>query len=119
MKDIYWLTPAGEEMTDEDWNAGFVRCLGLGYVGTEIDERDHRGERIEGESFLILLNAHHEPIPFHVGGRARALAWEVVFDTAVTTGRRRMLSNLAEYPLAERSLVLLRLRHPEEVLPEA
>jgi glycogen operon protein len=119
MKDIYWLTPQGQEMTDEDWNAGYVRCLGLGYVGTEIDERDHRGERIEGESFLILLNAHHEPIPFHVGGRAAARAWELIFDTSVTTARRRMLTNLAEYPLAERSLVLMRLRHPEEVLPEA
>jgi hypothetical protein len=43
----------------------------------------------------------------------------VVFDTSTTTTRRRMLANLAEYPLAERSLVLLRLRHPEEVLPEA
>jgi glycogen operon protein len=118
-KDVYWLTPAGEEMTDEDWNAGFVRCLGLGYVGSEIDETDHRGDRIEGESFLILLNAHHEPIPFHVGGRARARAWEVVFDTAAGAARRRTYTNLAEYPLAERSFVLLRLRHPEEILPEA
>jgi isoamylase len=119
MKDIYWLTPKGEEMTDEDWNAGYVRCLGLGYLGSEIEETDQRGERIEGESFLLLLNAHHEPIPFHVGGRAAARAWEVVFDTSTTAARRRMLTNLAEYPLAERSLVLLRLRHPEEVLPEA
>jgi isoamylase len=119
MKDIYWLTPAGEEMTEEDWRAGFVRCLGLGYVGTQIEETDERGDRIEGESFLLLLNAHHESIPFHVGGRAAARAWEVVFDTASATTRRRLLPNLAEYPLADRSFVLLRLLKPEEVLPEA
>jgi glycogen operon protein len=119
MKDIYWLTPTGEEMTEEDWNAGFIRCLGLGYVGTQIEETDERGERIEGESFLILLNAYHEAVPFRVGGRAAARAWEVVFDTATTSARHRVLSHLAEYPLAARSFVLLRLRHPEEVLPEA
>lgn len=119
LKDIYWLTPKGTEMTEEDWGAGYVRCLGLGYVGTQIEETDRRGERIEGESFLLLLNAHHEQIPFHVGGRAAARAWEVVFDTSTTAARRRVLANLAEYPLTERSLVLLRLRHPEEVLPEA
>ena len=26
IKDISWLSPAGEEMTDEDWNTGFASC---------------------------------------------------------------------------------------------
>jgi glycogen operon protein len=119
LKDIYWLTPQGNEMAEEEWNAGFVRCLGLGYVGTQIEETDTRGEKIEGGSFLLLLNAHHETIPFHLGGRAAAKAWELVFDTSANPRRGRTLQNLAEYPLAERSLVLLRLKNPEEVLPEA
>jgi len=29
IKDISWLAPTGEEMNDEAWNDGFVRCLGV------------------------------------------------------------------------------------------
>ncbi len=27
-KDIVWLRPDGQEMTDEEWGLGWVRCLG-------------------------------------------------------------------------------------------
>ncbi|MCA9094201.1 MAG: glycogen debranching protein GlgX, partial [Planctomycetaceae bacterium] len=38
IKDILWLTPAGNEMTDTDWNIGFVRCLGVRLDGEMPDE---------------------------------------------------------------------------------
>lgn len=43
VKDIYWLDPSGREMTDEAWNAPFVRSLGVLMVGDAIDEVDERG----------------------------------------------------------------------------
>ena len=58
IKDISFFSPSGQEMSDEDWNAGFVKCLGVRLAGDLIDDVDERGEPIVGETLLILLNAH-------------------------------------------------------------
>ena len=60
-------------MSDEDWNAGFVQCLGMRLAGDLIGEENERGEPIVGETLLLLLNGHWEPIPFTLPPtRARA-----------------------------------------------
>ena len=51
-------------MTDEDWNRGYVKCLGMRLAGDLIGDVDERGEPIVDDTALILVNAHHEPIPF-------------------------------------------------------
>src|SRR5205807_138596 len=38
IKDISWFGPNGEEMSDEDWGAGFVRCLGMRLAGDQIGD---------------------------------------------------------------------------------
>src|SRR6202021_764018 len=55
--DIVWFTPAGEEMTDDDWAVGFAKSLTVFLNGAAITEPDPRGERIKDESFLLLFNA--------------------------------------------------------------
>ena len=62
--DIAWLDPSGREMTDETWNSPDVRCLGVRLNGDAIDEVDERGERIVGDTLLILLNAGEDAVPF-------------------------------------------------------
>ena len=57
VKDIAWLDPSGREMTDEAWNSPDVRCLGVRLNGDAIDEVDERGERIVGDTLLLLFNA--------------------------------------------------------------
>jgi len=107
-KDLYWLTPAGTEMSDQDWNAGYARCLGMGLLGSQIDETDERGEPIVGDSFLILLNASDGPISFCLSARALEKNWELVFDTSNAKMAPQILGRLAEYPLQARSVVVLR-----------
>ena len=65
-KDIVWLRPDGQEMTDEEWGLGWVRCLGLMLNGETIGEVDEGGEPVKDDTFLIMLNCHHEPIQFFV-----------------------------------------------------
>lgn len=110
VKDIYWLTPDGHEMTDEDWNKNYVRCLGAVLLGTQIDELDEKGEPITGDTFVLLINAHHEAIPFHLGGRAEGMKWRLVFDTSHDKRQVRALEDVARYDLQGRSFVLLRTR---------
>src|SRR5678816_192013 len=62
--DIAWLDPSGREMTDETWNSPDVRCLGVRLNGDAIDEMDERGDRIVGETLVIMLNAGEDTVPF-------------------------------------------------------
>jgi isoamylase len=109
VKDIYWLTPNGTEMSEHDWNAGYIRCLGMGLVGDQIDETDDRGERVVSDSFLILLNAHYETISFRIGGRARDDNMELVFDTSKAQAEPCILAPSVPYPLAGRAIAVFRL----------
>ncbi len=66
VKDVVWLEPSGQEMPDTSWDAGFVRCLGVRLDGNLLDEIDERGERITGDTLLLLFNAHHDSISFTI-----------------------------------------------------
>jgi glycogen operon protein len=85
IKDVMWFNPGGEEMSDEEWNSPFVRCLGMLLSGDTEDIVDPRGERVRDETFLLLVNAHHEPIPFVLAGEEH-LGWELILDTTDEDG---------------------------------
>jgi glycogen operon protein len=113
VKDIAWFRPDGKEMTDEDWSQGYVRCLGVRLAGDAIAEMDAAGDPIKDDTFLMLLNAHHEPITFTLPAHKRGVRWEVVFDTRdglPAEARSQHLKGGAAYDLEHRSMALLRLR---------
>jgi glycogen operon protein len=112
VKDLTWFRPDGKEMTDEDWEDWRAHCVGLRLAGDAIEEVDSRGNRTVGDTLLILLNAHHEILPFVLPAHRARVRWEVVVDTREATGkprRRRLLRGGQTYELEARSLVLLRL----------
>jgi isoamylase len=82
LRDIFWLTPAGTEMTIDDWRSGFARSLGVFLNGHAITEPGLRGEAITDCDFLLLFNGHSEPVAFTLPGSELAGAWQVVVDTA-------------------------------------
>jgi isoamylase len=79
--DIGWFTPAGAEMSDGDWQAGFAKSLGVFLNGGAISTPDERGERIADDSFYIMFNAHHEALDFKLPPKAWGTAWTQVLDT--------------------------------------
>jgi isoamylase len=113
IKDLYWLRPDGAEMTDTDWHTGEARCLAMVLPGDQIGETGEQGERITGESFAILFNAHHEPVSFRLGTRRRDLTWTTVIDTADPNASACTFPHLGIYPLHGRSLVVLRAGFPD------
>ena len=80
--DIAWIDPSGREMTDETWNSPDVRCLGVRLNGDAIDEIDERGQRIVGETLVIMLNAGEETVPFSLPETGPTERWETLIDTA-------------------------------------
>jgi glycogen operon protein len=109
IKDVTWFDPTEKEMNDQGWNAGFVRCLGVLWAGDEIFDVDETGKRIEGDTLLILLNAHHEPIPFQIPVHDHGARWELILDTALVSTENRTFAGDEKYDLRERSLAVLRL----------
>jgi glycogen operon protein len=112
VKDLSWFRPDGKEMTEEGWHDPLTRCLGLRLAGDAIPDVDTHGNRITDDTFLILLNSHHESIPFLLPAHRPRVRWEVILDTRTPDGRRRhrLMRGGEAYDLAERSLALLRLR---------
>lgn len=81
LHDITWLRPDGGEMTPEEWNAGWVRCIGLQLNGRTLDDLNAIGEPILDQTYLILFNPHHESIRF-VMPRNGGVAWQLLLDSA-------------------------------------
>jgi glycogen operon protein len=117
IKDVSWFGPSGEEMTDADWDAGFVRCLGMRLAGDQIGDVDEKGEPIVGDTLLLLLNAHHEAIPFALPATRPEHHWETLFDTAGTPKGPAFREGGEKYPLRGRTMALLRARVREEAGP--
>ncbi|MGE3805757.1 MAG: glycogen debranching protein GlgX [Gemmataceae bacterium] len=112
IKDIVWLENSGKEMTDEAWNAGFMRCFGVILAGDVIDELDEHGERIHGDTLMILFNSHHEPLPFRLPSLDGQRKWERILDTADPKLEQRI--SKIRHNLAPRSMAIFRAHHPEQ-----
>ena len=80
-----WLDTDGTEMADEDWNSGYVRCLAMMLSGDTMDVRDRQGEPMRDDTFLVLFNAHHEPVTFTLPGK-KDVSWEACIDTRHEAG---------------------------------
>jgi len=85
IRDVMWFNPGGNEMSDEEWTSPFVRCIGVLLSGDTIDVLSFEGEPIRDETFLLLINAHHEPINFVLPGEEH-LEWRLILDTAEDHG---------------------------------
>jgi isoamylase len=113
VQDIVWLTPAGQQMTEGDWQTGYARSLAVFLNGEAITEPGPRGESVRDQSFLLLFNANREPVTFTVPGQRFGAAWDVLVDTAAAAAR-----TAADQPvtvpsgqrlvLAGRSVIVLR-----------
>jgi glycogen operon protein len=112
IKDIGWLTPGGQEMSDTDWTTDFVKCLGVRLAGDLIGHVDERGEPVTGDTLLLLLNAHHEEVLFTLPAVDPEHRWEPLLDTANGKVGQSLVVEGAPYPLQARSFAVLRRSGP-------
>ena len=80
--DIAWFTPAGEEMSEQDWESGFGTCIVVFLNGEGITDLDRRGERVRDDSFLLCFNTHDADIEVTMPEPGYGGRWGVVLDTA-------------------------------------
>ena len=117
VQDITWIRPDGGEMTEDQWNAGWIRCVGVQLSGETLDDVNSAGEPVRDDTFLILFNAHHEPVSFCLPDLRDEQDWELCFDTrSATTVAGTHSAARTEYKLAERSIAVFK---QSEIEPDA
>ncbi len=107
LPDVVWLRPDSGEMQDEDWERGDAHALGVFLNGREIPTHDREGRPIRGSSFLVLFNAHWEPITFTIP-RDLAKRWAVEIDTGRGDEAEGEYAAGESVEVLDRSLVVLR-----------
>ncbi|MEO8045268.1 MAG: hypothetical protein ABI674_10220, partial [Spartobacteria bacterium] len=86
-------------------------CLGMLLSGDTIDVQTFEGEPIRDDTFLLLINAHHEPLQFVLPGQ-KEVEWELILDTASAEGFARDGKKFVagdEAEIKERATMLLKL----------
>ena len=84
-RDVMWFNPGGNQMSEEEWASPFVRCIGMLLSGDASDVLNFEGEPVHDDTFLLLINAHYEPIPFVLPGQEN-LEWQSILDTTDPNG---------------------------------
>ncbi len=86
LPDIAWFAPDGSEMSEEDWETGFAKSVGVYLNGQGIPDLDVRGQRVTDDSFMLCFNAHHEPIGFVLPPAEFGASWLRVIYTSTDSG---------------------------------
>jgi isoamylase len=86
LKDITWVAPDGREQTPADWNNAYALCLGYVLGGAAGEYYTPGGQRDIDQSFLVIMNAYHEDIEFHLPKLRVSHRWECLIDTSTETG---------------------------------
>jgi isoamylase len=86
--DIIWFRPDGEQMSEQDWQSGYAKSLAVFMNGDALRELDEDGNQVRDDSFLLLFNAHHEPLPFRMPAAEFGDRWRVLVDTNSELGER-------------------------------
>ncbi len=75
LADIAWFTPAGREMTEQDWREWFAKSFIVFLNGDALRSRDERGRTVHDDSFILLFNSHVDPVTFRLPESAWGDRW--------------------------------------------
>jgi glycogen operon protein len=116
LRDIAWLSPDGQHMSDAQWQEELARALMVFLNGDAIAEPDLRGEEIVDDSFLVLFNAQPGPTQFTLPDADYGESWTVVVDTDHQLEIDAQVPHGATITLAGRSTAVL-VRPPAPPAP--
>ncbi|GAA0601620.1 glycogen debranching protein GlgX [Kutzneria viridogrisea] len=107
LRDIAWFAPSGSEMTAEDWELDFGRCVLVFLNGQAMGEMDARGQWVTDDSFLLCFNAHYEDVEAKIPNGGYGGEWAVVVDTATGEAAEEPVAGGSAITIPARSLIVL------------
>jgi isoamylase len=105
VKDLTWLSPTGEEITEEQWKDAHAKSFGMLLDGraqpTGIKQRG------SDATLLIMFNAHHDIVTFTLPEVPEGKRWMRLIDTNLPAGFETPNFEFgANYEVTGRSLLL-------------
>src|SRR6185312_2806926 len=97
-----------KKMSDENWNTGLAKSLGIYLNGQALRSPGPSGEKITDDHFYIIFNADSKPVCYELPEEKYACKWIRLLDTASS-----IIDHGEEYlpkgkvTVNERSVVLL------------
>jgi glycogen operon protein len=111
-RDVMWVRPDGEMMTEEDWQDPENRSIGMLLPGRAADDIDFRGRLVKSNSLLLLLNASTRSRSWTLPRLEWPGRWEELISTARPGEPGRTVRTSAVNLTAHSSLLL---RHNERL----
>jgi isoamylase len=106
---VRWFRADGKEMASDDWdNGGWMRTIGMYLDGNAQEIRDPEEVETKDDDFILVLNAHHEPVDFRLPPEMSRLKWTVYLNTAPSETGGDAERTKAAFKIEGRSLLLLR-----------
>lgn len=78
---VEWMDHTGSIMDMEDWSNTHAFSVMIYLNGSDIPEADWYGNQIVDNNFILIFNAHYEPIMFTLPDERYGKKWRLVVDT--------------------------------------
>jgi glycogen operon protein len=109
IEDVVWFRPDGHDMTAAEWQAGWVRSIGVRLDGCALQERYEDGRPVRDDDLLLLFNAADQPQRFRIPEAFSEGDWRLELATA---GRvPRTVAPGTEIEVPARSVILMAHDH--------
>jgi isoamylase len=112
-RDVAWYGTDGEELSEGTWNSSWVRTFGLMLNGQTLNVCDQLGNAVIDDSFLLLVNAHHEAVTFALPPPPEGGRWKCLLNTDDIAAPFKAVPARKRIRLEGRSLRLLCERRPD------
>ncbi|MCX7318096.1 MAG: glycogen debranching enzyme GlgX, partial [Hyphomicrobiales bacterium] len=112
VKDVAWLCPTGEEMSQDQWDDGNARCFGM-----LLDGRAQESgiiQRGEDSTVLLVYNAHFDVVNFKLPEIPEGQDWEILIDTNAPNARPARHAFNETYAVTARSMIAFGLVRPRD-----
>jgi glycogen operon protein len=80
VRDVRWLSPTGQDIDNEQWNDSDASCFGMLLDGRAQASGIKRPAM--DATALLVVNAHHEIVPFILPDVVGGTAWRCLLDTS-------------------------------------
>ena len=79
--DVAWYSTDGHQFNDEDWSQPWNKSLALLLNGKTLNVADEEGNKVEDDTFLILINAAADGVEFMLPKPLNGSPWKLVMKT--------------------------------------
>jgi glycogen operon protein len=116
-RDIAWYRTDGQEMTQEQWNTGWMRSLAVMLNGQTLGQVDQMGDPITDDTFLVMLNSFGNCVTYTLPHSPRNRGWKLLMNTHELDDPfgEKLLEGVLD--VAGRSVMILRELTEGEVQP--